>query len=413
MQDNATKLLTQYLDDTHLPLFAVRLTDWLIADLNPGDKPAPDFTESRAKALLKATNVIDDPTLHAFERLVINTASRRILLHQLLHETQLGQNNEIEALAATTGQAPIPTAPPQVTWLALITAAYAWKSEYALHLLDPASPPELYSPAGQLVKRTGHFIRRQVQYTATERDKLLRQLTFQPTTTASATTSAAAPSEPTEPTAPLPPHYRFPVPVRYPEVARETVRITPEETEANPLYVPPEEPEPAQPFVPEIEPQPPTVTRGTPLTITEADLPQPVRMPPIRVTEHDTKSTTEKLLDSANSFATSVRQKIIQERGPITTTRLRILVQEYPDGPGLYGVQVHITCTGIKSNVAGTTNRNGSILCELPIRVRGGLTYDVTVTWPRNMGHEAEKKSITLSAERTEFVLPFYRRLHQ
>ena len=54
-----------------LPLFgAQRLTEWLITDLNQSEEPVPDFTESRAKALLRGAGVVDDPTLHDFARLV-------------------------------------------------------------------------------------------------------------------------------------------------------------------------------------------------------------------------------------------------------------------------------------------------------------------------------------------------------
>jgi len=81
------------------------------------------------------------------------------------------------------------------------------------------------------------------------------------------------------------------------------------------------------------------------------------------------------------------------------------------DGPGLYGIQVQVHCQGIKAHVAGTTNREGVFLCQLPVRVRSGLTYDVDITWPRDLGGEVERKSVTLNVDRTEFKLPFFRRL--
>jgi hypothetical protein len=111
------------------------------------------------------------------------------------------------------------------------------------------------------------------------------------------------------------------------------------------------------------------------------------------------------------NFTESVRNTFGRKE-PMATTRLRIFVQEYPDGPGLYGLQVRVTCKGIKSYVAGTTNRDGKFLCELPVRVNSGLTYDVDVTWPREMDNEIERKSITLNADRTEFNLPFYRKMN-
>ena len=58
-----------------------------------------------------------------------------------------------------------------------------------------------------------------------------------------------------------------------------------------------------------------------------------------------------------------------------------------------------------------TTDRDGTFLCELPVRLHTGLTYDVDVTWPRDEGGDTERKSITLNADRTEFTLPFYRKL--
>jgi hypothetical protein len=70
-----------------------------------------------------------------------------------------------------------------------------------------------------------------------------------------------------------------------------------------------------------------------------------------------------------------------------------------------------VSCKGIKSFVAGTTDRNGRFLAELPVKKHEGLTYDVDVTWPREKGGETERKSMTLHADRTEFTLPFYLRL--
>jgi hypothetical protein len=96
----------------------------------------------------------------------------------------------------------------------------------------------------------------------------------------------------------------------------------------------------------------------------------------------------------------------------LTSTKLRVVVQKYPDGPGLYGLQVRVSCKGVRSYVAGITDRDGKFVCELPVRVESGLTYDVDVTWPREEGGETERKSITLNADRTHFILPFYRILN-
>jgi hypothetical protein len=113
---------------------------------------------------------------------------------------------------------------------------------------------------------------------------------------------------------------------------------------------------------------------------------------------------------SRPGLTVALRQMFRQEQ--LSTTKLRVLVQQYPDGPGFYGLQVRVTCKGVKSHVAGTTDREGKFICELPVRDRSGLTYDVDVTWPREEGSATERKSITLHADRTRFVLPFYRHLN-
>lgn len=115
--------------------------------------------------------------------------------------------------------------------------------------------------------------------------------------------------------------------------------------------------------------------------------------------------------ESRPGLAVSLRQMFGSEN--LASTKLRVVSQEYPDGPGLYGLQVKVTCKGIKSYVAGTTNREGRFLAELPVREGEGLTYDVDLTWPRELGGETERKSITLHADRTEFTLPFYVRLER
>jgi hypothetical protein len=62
--------------------------------------------------------------------------------------------------------------------------------------------------------------------------------------------------------------------------------------------------------------------------------------------------------------------------------------------------------------VAGVTDDDGEFRAELPVPADKGLTYNVTVTWPREYGGDAERKSITLHADRTRFELPFYRKQH-
>ena len=405
MTDLATTPSLKQLDDAHLPIFAVRLTEWLITDLNQsrgdsGIAPVPDFTESRAKALLRAAGVVDDPTLHDFARLVEgNGTAVRLALHDLLQETSLAENEEVtaQAVAISSLQSPV-SDPESISWLALSIAAHAWKSGYPLYQLDPASPPGEYSPAGQLIKRAASFLRQQIQRSATERDKLGKKLAYNPGD--GTPTLDSLPDG--QPIAPVPPHFRPPVPVRYPEVARETLRINENERAANPG----------------------TPARNAPLTITNDDIApanrkQPVRMPEIRIRadqvtpRRQTRPTQPRPQPSSSgqNLGTAVRQRFNRDKEPLRSTKLRVIVQDVQDGPGLYGIQVQVRCQGIKAHVAGTTNREGVFLCELPVRVHSGLTYDVDITWPRDLGGEVERKSVTLNVDRTEFKLPFFRRL--
>jgi hypothetical protein len=400
MTDLSTIPLLKQLNDAHLPIFATRLTEWLIADLNQSDESVPDFTESRAKALLRAAGVVDDPTLHDFGRLVAGGGTAvRLALHDLLQETGLFEDEEVAALA--TASAAISETDTAVSWLSLSIAVHAWKSGYPLYQLDPASPPGEYSPAGQLIKRAATFLRQQIQRSATERDKLGKKLAYNP--------GDGTPSLETmpdgQPIAPVPPHFRPPIPVRYPEVARETLQVD-ENSEM---------------------PNQGSITRNDPLTITRDDIPapsqRPVRMPEIRIRADQVparqrpsppaqpRPQPRRSSSGGGNLGTAVRQKFKRDKEPLRSTKLRVIVQDVQDGPGLYGIQVQVRCKGINAHVAGTTNRDGVFLCELPVRVHSGLTYDVDITWPRDLGGEVERKSVTLNVDRTEFKLPFFRRL--
>lgn len=392
MGDFAPQLIKN-LDDAHLVIFAARLTEWLVADLNQNDDdPAtvPAFTGSRAKALLRASGFVDDPTLHDFGRLLETPTAVRLALYDLLQASQLAEHEEVQAMAASASAL---SSAATIDWLPLAIAAYAHKNGYPLYQLDPASPPNEYSPAGQLLRRAANFIRQQVQRSATERDKWNRKLAHDPTLPPS-----LEQLPPQSEIAPIPPYFRTPVPVRYPEYARETVRVEPD------------------------EPPGPTSSAGQ-LSISENELPAnssgPMIMPPIRITEEQLQAASPRRRPTAvppsgantgQTFNTAVRQRF-GGKEPMQAVRLRVIVQEYQDGPGVYGLQVHVRCQGIKAFVAGTTNREGIFLCELPVRVRSGLTYDVDITWPRDFGSETEKKSVTLNIDRKEFVLPFYHRL--
>ena len=383
--------------DNSLSVFAVRLTEWLIADLNKSEEPVPDFTESRAKALLRAAAVVDDPTLHDFARLVDGGGTAvRLALHDLLDETGLIEDEEVTALATTS--AAISNLQSPISWLSLSIAAHAWKSGYPLYQLDPASPPGEYSPAGQLIKRAATFLRQQIQRSATERDKLGKKLAYNPGD--GTPTLETMPNS--QPIAPVPPHFRPPIPVRYPEVSRETLHVN--ENEQTPNQG--------------------NVTRNAPLTITSDDLQpanqRPVRMPEIRIRADQVpqrrpstprQPRPQPSSSEGGNLGTAVRQRFSRDKEPLRSTKLRVIVQDVQDGPGLYGIQVQVRCKGINAHVAGTTNRDGVFLCELPVRVHSGLTYDVDITWPRDLGGEVERKSVTLNVDRTEFKLPFFRRL--
>jgi hypothetical protein len=405
MHEAALKLVQSFPDQGRLARFAGRLLDWLVNDLGQGEQT---FTESRAKALLRAGETLDEPTRRSFERLVGEPLSEpvlRIAIYDLLAESGLADHDEINALAIATAQAAAADNAPAANWFALAVAAAAWKSDIHLSQLDPASPPDVYSPAGQAVRRAAAFIRQQVQRSATERDKLGRRLGYDPT---AAGTPSLDTLPQTAPVAPLPPHYRMPVPVRYPEVARETVHIDDQEVSSSS-----------------------SATRGEPIKIgddeLDGDAPAssgPVRQPPLRIEADQIPSAppsttpspraprpASQIVTPPAATAANVHRPARRGGQPTQTTRLRVVAQEHPDGPGLYGLQVRVSSKGLKSFVAGTTNREGAFTCELPVHRDSGLTYDVDVTWPRDYGSEVERKSITLNSDRTLFTLPFYRTL--
>ena len=400
MQNAAMELIQLLPDYDHLNLLAGRLQSWLVTDLNRSDEPVPDFTESRARALLLASDLLDDPTRHSFERLMTQETAVRVALYDLLNDSELADNDEITALVSTTAASAAALSPGNTAWQSLSIAAFAWKSGYPLYQLDPASPPGSYSPAGQVLKRAASYIRQQIQRSATERDKLGRKLAFVVSAGVVGTPSLDE-MAPQPPAAPLPPHYRPPIPVKYPEISSRTIQV---------------DAQGEQPMG--------TVSRGDPIIITTADIApteSPVtRRAPIQITAEQTQPqspaptrvvTPNSTVAPGSSFADSVRKKFTRDRESMKVTKLRVKVQEHPDGPGLYGLQVRVMCQGIKSHVAGTTTKDGMFVCELPVPEQSGLTYDVDVTWPRDLDGETERKSITLNADRTEFILPFYRRL--
>jgi hypothetical protein len=403
MQESALKLIQAFPGKAQMAAFASRLLEWLNHDLNPEGEP---LTESRARALLLAANVLDEPTRNSFAQTVESELGSRLALHDLLRESGLADNEEIVALAAISAGAPAgDKATPD--WLALAVAAHAWRSDFLLNSLDPAAPPDPYSPAGQVLKRAAYFVRQEVQRSATERDKLGRRLGH---------VAGGAPTldamHPDAPIAPLPPYFRPPVPERYLEYT-PGIEVAPDELD-----------------------QPAAPARGEPISISDADLgpnapppSAPVTQPPLRIDPSQVEPPARpsaqppapqrpahvvmpRATTSANTAgATSAVRQAGRGRHTMKMTRLHVVVQEHPDGPGLYGLQVRVSSRSIRRYVAGTTNKDGEFVCELPVQLDAGLTYDVDVTWPRDFGGEVERKSITLNADRTRFTLPFYRTL--
>ncbi len=409
MHETAQKQIQAFSGKPQLVAFAGRLLEWLNRDLNPDGEP---LTESRARALLMAANVLDEPTRHSFTQAMESEQGMRLALYGLLKESGLAEKEDVAVLAAASVGSSGAATPPTPAWLALALAAYAWRADFLLNLLDPASPPDPFSPAGQVLKRAAHFVRQEIQRSATERDKLGRKLAY---------TTGATPSlnalQPDAPIAPLPPYYRMPIPERYPEFNPE-IEVSPTELE-----------------------QPSTLSPGAPLSITDDDLSPgtapasstPATQSPLRIEiSHDeppaqpasqrpaprppAARSSNVVMPNATaaantSGASSAARRAGRGRHAMKSTKLHIVVQERPDGPGLYGLQVRVSSRGIRRYVAGTTNKDGEFICELPVQIDAGLTYDVDVTWPRDFGGEVERKSITLNADRTHFTLPFYRTL--
>lgn len=403
MNRSIQKQLQGLQDLNQLQNFANQLHQLLLDDLNE-EQP---FSDNRARAVMMAMGVLDETTDNAFRRFVENESNLRVVLYDLLVAGEL--TLEMPALLYGDAEA--------VQWHSFLLAVHAFKMGYPLHQLDPSSPPSTHSPAGMMVQRAGQFMRTQLQRSATDRDRLARKLGYN---AAAAGTPSLEQLNSQETQPPVPPYYRSPVPVRYPEY-NPGVRV--DENEAadddEPVSTPPASQTPSAP----------NVQRGTPIKITREEVvptpPPAQRMPEIRITRDQVTPPPPPQIRtgrpvqvpqpapavSTNPLAQALRGMFKSEE--MKTTKLRVLVQEYPDGPGIYGLQVQVTCKGIKSYVAGTTDRNGRFICELPVRLTTGLTYDVDVTWPRAEGGDTERKSITLNADRTEFRLPFYRRLSE
>lgn len=410
MQETAQKIIQAFPGRGQMAAFAGRLLDWLNADLSAGSEP---LTDSRARALLLAGDLLDEPTRHSFAQTAENETGLRAALYDLLRESGLADNEEVTALAAASAAAGAPDKVAAPAWLALAVAAHAWRSGFPLDRLDPASPPDPYSPAGQVLKRAAFFARQQVQRSATERDKLGRKLGYN---AAAGGTPSLDTMRSEAPAPPLPPYYRPPVPVSYPEYT-PGVHVNPDEVEQAPaspergarISISDDDLAPAPSVTGSPAPNAPITQPPLRIDPSQLEPPvQPTRQPPAPRPPAPPRPPQVVMPPAATSANTATRRR---GRPATATTKLRVLVQEHPDGPGLYGLQVRISSRGARRYVAGTTNKDGEFLAELPVQMDMGLTYDVDVTWPRDFGGEVERKSITLNADRTHFTLPFYRTL--
>jgi hypothetical protein len=410
MDETSLNIVRSLNGERQIQAFTKVLGNWLGEDLAQSHSADFLFTDSRARALLVSANLLDGAALSDFSHLVKSEPNQRITLCELLDDSGVAASDQVSPLRSAaqavgqgsdSGEEPTP-----ISWLALIIGCYAWKIGYPISQLDPSSPPGAYTPAGQVLKRSAGFVRRQLQRSATERDRLSQSLSRPSSMVPSLDDLSPDPGS----IAPLPPHYRPPIPERYPEISGETIEVDPNE------------PAQEQAFTTgallvitesEIESDPESgneIVRMPTITIGQEQLTEEPRTPLSPLPSSAVVVPTDQTSQSRPSLTVALRQMLSHEK--LASTKLKVLVQQYPDGPGLYGLQVRVSCKGVKSYVAGTTDREGKFVCELPVRVDSGLTYDVELTWPRDEGGDVERKSITMNADRTQFSLPFYRQLN-
>ena len=352
---------------------------------------------SKIRSVLIASNLLDDGVLREFNQVIERENGLRLALGDLF-----------ERFEAPADDLLLSPADAKCDWLVLVAAACAEQKGYDLENLDPSSPPALHSPAGLMLAQVADFFKAQTRRTATERDRLAKKLAFDSSALTQNQESAVA--EPAQ--GGDDPNVRMPAPVTYFE-HNPPIKITEEDfdVESEPVVTMPSVSLDLTAHPPTPEPEP------------EAETPvQPQTMPAIKITRESLKPLSQRVSEQANQawrdvgapaigrVADKVRDILTPEE--TTSTILRVQVMDRPNGSGIVGVQVTVTCKGIRSHVAGITDRDGAFVCELPVRESSGLTYDVTVSWPREMGSDREKKSITLSPDRGEFELPFFRSLN-
>ncbi len=376
------------IEDEQLPIALSRLDHWFILQ----EAEAASYTESRAKALLKAMNVVDGATINAFASFTTKNAGIRLALYNLIEQCGL-QSSALEQLP------PASDASSPVSWLVLTLRAIAFQREYPINQLDPAAPPALHSPAGQIVQRAGNYIRKQSQYSPTERDRIAKKLAFTGIPTSQSANLSEGGVE--TPVVPSPEIFRPPVPVNYPEL-NPPVTVSTEDGDdaasAGRLIITEED------LTSQTPPAPIQVTTPTPPT----PLPYSgVAMPNAQSSARP--SLTVQMREQVREQSNRIRKAVTSPTAK--TAKLRVVVQQYPDGPGIYGLQIRVHCKRVRAQVAGITNRDGIFLCQVPVREKEGLTYQVELTWHRDYGGDIERKSITLNNDRTEFQLPFYRQV--
>jgi hypothetical protein len=388
--------------------FSARLLELLISENRTLDDLTEPLVEADVRALFQAVDLIDSETAARFYEIVEGEAARRVALFELLELGALSEEPQVRQIAfrasaddrLTSGQIP---------WLSLVLACVSWRTGYMLRHMDPQLLPGPDSPAGRTLREAARFVHRQVERSPVDLRGIDRQLDRPPER--APTLDELSPAQ--EAHAPLPPHYRPPVPERYVEMADETITIKADElpdrptsSAEEPLRISPEELGGAANDDRDVSPE---VRAVAPLQLVRQQLAEPRAAPPSPIpgTGVIMPNSTQQ---SRPSFSVALRQMFGREE--LANVRLRISVELHPDGPGIFGCQVRITSKGIRSELAGTSDRQGMFVCELPVRVHSGLTYDVDVTWPRELGGDTERKSVTLSTERTGFALPFYRRLN-
>ncbi|MGH2537337.1 MAG: hypothetical protein ACRDHL_08095, partial [Candidatus Promineifilaceae bacterium] len=297
--------------DGRLAAFVRALNAWLQGQAGGA---GPGLTEARAERLILAAGGLEPVALDKLRQGEANPAQLWLALRDLLAETGLDAD---PALSGSAGREPAErlASDQPLPLLALTLAAFGHTVGYPAAYLDPAALPVAGSPAELVLRRAAAFWRRQLARSLAETQSLVRQLEAVPA--AAVSLDGLAPPE--TPVAPLPPHFRPPVAVRYPEMARETLQLTAEETQAPPAGR-------VVLTAADVEAEPGAIA------LNPADLPAPPPLPPV--------APPALAPPPAPAPPPRLPSRRIPNRGPLRPVRLRVVVQRHPDGPGLVGVQV-------------------------------------------------------------------------